>query len=78
MNESEKYIKSRFPNVNLHDITKGKICLTLGQLKKIIEQDKRSNEYFFIKCEKKLIEKQGKSLDFYDVAIIMDKVLKRE
>ena len=78
MNESEKYIKSRFPNVNLHDITKGKICLSTGQLKKIIEQDKRSNEYFFIKCEKKLIEKQGKSLDFYDVTMIMDKVQKRE
>ena len=78
MNESEKYIKSRFPNVNLHDITKGKICLSTGQLKKIIEQDKRSNEYFFIKCEKKLIEKQGQSLDFYDVTMIMDKVQKRE
>ena len=78
MNESEKYIKSRFPNVNLHDITKLKICLTTGQLKKIIEQDKRSNEYFFIKCEKKLIEKQGQSLDFYDVTMIMDKVQKRE
>ena len=78
MNESEKYIKSRFLNVNLHDITKGKICLSTGQLKKIIEQDKRSNEYFFIKCEKKLIEKQGKSLDFYDVTMIMDKVQKRE
>ena len=78
MNESEKYIKSRFPNVNLHDITKGKICLSTGQLKKIIEQDKRSNEYFFIKCEKKLIKKKGQSLDFYDVTMIMDKVQKRE
>ena len=78
MNESEKYIQSRFPNVNLHDITKGKICLSTGQLKKIIEQDKRSNEYFFIKCERKLIKKQGQSLDFYDVTMIMDKVQKRE
>ena len=73
---TEKDVKAKYPTVDLHNIQKNRVCMSTGQLKKIFSiNDEEFNNKFLIYCEKELIAKQSKSLDFYDVCVLIDRAL---
>ena len=73
----EEEVKDKYPGCALHDLYKNKIYLTIGQLKMILNKnDAVFNNVFIILYEKELKKKKGKSLDFYDLANIIDKSFK--
>ena len=76
---TEEFTQQKYPGVDLHNIEKNRICMSSGQLKKIFSlNNKDFNSKFLLTYEKKLIEKQKKSLDYYDVSLIIDQCLKRD
>ena len=73
----EEEVKDKYPNASLHKIETNRICLSPGQLEIIFYiNDKKFNDVFLNLCKKGLKKKHGKSLDFYDVANLIDRSLK--
>ena len=77
---TEDYVQNKYSHAKLHDITRSKICLTVGQLEELfklstesVNGNKKVN-YFYNLAEKKLDEKKKESLNFYDVTKLMDKM----
>ena len=72
----EEDILNQYPNVKLHEIEKNRICLSMSQLKNILNIfDKDFNYKFIDLCEKRMSLKENKSLDFFDVFNIMYEAL---
>ena len=73
----EEALKDKYPNASLHNIDKNRVCLTIKQLKLILNQkDDDFNNIFIDLCQKELKKKNNKSLDFYDTSTLIDKALK--
>ena len=74
---TEEEVKDKYPEASLHKIDTNRICLSPGQLEKIFKvNDKKFNDVFLDLCKQELKKKQGKSLDFYDLANLIDRNLK--
>ena len=75
---TEEGVKDKYPEASLHKIDTNRICLSAGQLEKVFKvNDKKFNDVFLDLCKQELKKKQGKSLDFYDLANLIDKSLKQ-
>ena len=73
----EEDVKDKYPSASLHKIDKNRICLTVKQLKLILDKkDDDFNNIIVDLCEKELKKKKGKSLDFYDTSNLIDQAIK--
>ena len=74
---TEEEVKNKYPDASLHKIETNRICLTPGQLEMIFNvKDENFNALFLDLCKQELKKKLGKSLDFYDLANLIDRSLK--
>ena len=74
---TEEGVKDKYPDASLHKIETNRICLSPGQLEMIFKvNDEKFNDVFLDLCKQELKRKQGKSLDFYDLANLIDRSLK--
>ena len=74
---TEEEVKNKYPDASLHKIETNRICLTPGQLEMIFKvKDENFNALFLDLCKQELKKKLGKSLDFYDLANLIDRSLK--
>ena len=75
---TEEEVKDKYPEASLHKIDTNRICFSLGQLEIIFNMNnKKFNDVLLDLCRQELKRKQGKSLDFYDLANLIDKSLKQ-
>ena len=65
---NEDAILDQFPNLKLHEIKKNRICLSISQLKNILDIFNADfNKRFISLCQKQMKYKKYDSLDSYDV-----------
>ena len=67
----EAKVQKLFPNEDLNGLNEKRICFSYELLKNILCTSKQIRDNFLDKCKEKLIKKNFKSLDFYDVYKIM-------
>ena len=74
---TEEEVKDKYPEASLHKIDTNRICFSPGQLEMIFNKNnKKFNDVLLDLCKQELKRKQGKSLDFYDLANLIDRSLK--